>query len=296
MLPAVGLADRPKRGEHQRRTMKSSGTLGDLDLDWAALLRNTQVVNLDDVRNMQEAHRRLFRFEGPPAIAAFVRMFRLIGLFGHFAMSQKRFPVLNRAWADLQWILRNPDADEFSVASWAFLDLPVTDDGRTVAELFRAEIAPNHAEVGAFVDMTRASRYGIYVDDGGTRRSHRLRELVTGRRVTVTRGVDSEDGELFWTRIIDFGGMSFMLGDTRGWPPSQLATVTDMLIARLSAPRWMTAAASVADAYQNFMKMAGPYWLSMLYARSDHDPLLEPDHYLSYGRGTVPDLAPPHRE
>jgi len=133
------------------------------------------------------------------------------------------------------------------------------------------------------------------VDDGGTRRSHRPRELVTGRRVTVTHGVDSEDGELFWTRIVEWGGMTFMLGDTRGWPPSQRATVTDMVSARVSAPRWMAASASVMDAYQNFMKLSGPYWHSMLYARSDHDPLLEPDHYLNYGHGPVPDLALPQR-
>ena len=186
------------------------------DVNWAVLLRNAQVVNLDAVRTMKEAYRRLLHFEGPAPIGAFVRLFRLVHLFAFFAMDKKRFPVLNRAWADLTWVMKHPDLDEFAVNSWLILDLPVTDDGRTVAEVFAAEIAPDDTNLRAFVELTRRSRYGIYVDDGGTRQSQRLVELVTRRRLTVMRSVDSERGELIWTRIIDFGGMTFMLGDTRG--------------------------------------------------------------------------------
>ena len=263
------------------------------DVNWAALLSNAKVVNLDAVRTMKEAHRRLFRVEGPPGVAAFVRLFRLVGLFGFFAMHKKRFAVLNRAWADLQWVMKNPEADEFSVNSWLFLDLPVTDDGRTLAEAFAAEVAPDDTNLRSFVKMTRASRYGVYVDDGGTRQSQRLVELVTRQRVTVVRSVDSERGELVWARVIDFGGMQFLLGNTRGWPPSHRESVTDMLLDRLEDSRWATEGASEAEAYEQFMKFAGPYWLSVLYAQSDDDPVLAPDHYLNYQRGPVPDLAPP---
>ena len=223
------------------------------DVNWAALLRNAQVLNLEAVRTMKEAHRWLLHFEGPAPIGAFVRLFRLVHLFAFFAMDKKRFPVLNRAWADLQWVMKHPDLDEFAVNSWLILDLPVTDDGRTVAEVFAAEIAPDDTNLRAFVELTRRSRYGIYVDDGGTRQSQRLVELVTRRRLTVMRSVDSERGELIWTRIIDFGGMTFMLGDTRGWPPSHRGAVTEMLLDRLEVSRWATESASEAQAYEQFM-------------------------------------------
>ena len=270
--------------------MKSSTTAD--GLDWAAMLRNAKVVDLQAVRQMKEAHRALFRVEGPPEIGAFVRMFRLTSLFGFFAMEQKRFPVLNRAWADLQWILKHPEADEFSLASWLFFDLPMTEDGRTLVEVFGAEIAPENDDMRAFVEVARKSRYGIYTDAGGTRSSQRLLELVARRRATVTRGVDSDPGELFFTRVIESGGMKFMLGDTRGWPASHLESVTDMVIGRVSDSAWLTPESSPVEAYEKFMKLAGPYWFSMLYSQTDDDPVLEPVHYLSYSQGPVPDFAP----
>lgn len=226
-------------------------------------------------------------------IGGFVRMFRMLGLFAHLAMHEKRFPILNRAWVDLQRILQNPAADEFSVASWVFLDLPVTGDGKTVADVFAAEMAQYNADASAFVQVTRNSRYGVYVDDGGTRRTHRLVELVTRKRVTVRRGINVDPGELVWTRIIDWNGVKFMLGDSRGWPPAHRDAVTDMLLKRLVVPAWLTPGSPMVDAYERFMKLAGPYWLSMLYANNEADPVLEPLHYLSYARGPVPDLPVP---
>ena len=245
--------------------MKSS-TFTD-GMDWAALLRNAKVVDLQAVREMMEAHRSLFRFDGPPEIGAFVRL----------------------------WILKHPEAGEFSIASWLYFDLPVTDDGRTVVEVFAAEIAPENDELRAFVDVARKSRFGIFADAGGTRSSHRLLELVTRRRVTVTRGVDHDPGELFFTRVVDWAGMKFMLGDTRGWPASHLGSVTDMILSRVEVSTWRATVSSVADAYEKFMKLGGPYWFSVLYSLGDDDPVLEPSHYLTYEHGPVPDLAPPQR-
>ena len=82
--------------------------------DWPKLLRNTKVVDLAAVREMQAAHRALFDFQGPPEIGHFVRLYRLTCLLGFIFMQSKRFPILNRAFADLQWVQRNPAADEFS--------------------------------------------------------------------------------------------------------------------------------------------------------------------------------------
>ena len=256
--------------------------MSETDLNWALLLRNTQVVKLKAIREMKAAHAALFRFEGPREIGEFVRLFRLVSLFAHFAMSEARFPILNRAWADLERFTSHPEADEFTATSWMFLDLPVTDDHRTIAEVFAAEIAPDNPDVKRFVDVVRASRHGVYVDAGGTRSSHRLVELITRRRVTLLRGVDAEPGELFWTRIIEWRGTRFMLGDTRGWPASRREQVTDMLVGRLVTSPWQVPGASNEAVYERFMKMAGPYWLSLVYIRSDDDPVLEPTHIERY--------------
>lgn len=264
--------------------------MSETDLNWALLLRNTQVVNLAAVREMKAAHAALFRFKGPPEIGEFVRLFRLVGLFAHFAMSEGRFPILQRAWADLERFTSHPEADEFTGTNWMFLDLPVTDDHRTIAEVFAAEIAPNSAELKKFVEVVRTSRYGVYVDAGGTGSSHRLVELITRRRVTVMRGVHCGPGELFWTRIIEWRGTRFMLGNTRGWPGSRQEQVTDMLIDRLVTSPWQAPGTSNEAVYERFMKMTGPYWLSVVFLRSDDDPVLEPTHFERYLRaGVEPD-------
>ncbi|MCC6810750.1 MAG: hypothetical protein IT381_25195 [Deltaproteobacteria bacterium] len=270
--------------------MKSATADG---LDWAALLRNAKVVDLAAVRQMREAHRALFSFDGPPEIGAFVRLFRLTGLFAFFAMEQRRFPILNRAFADLQWVAQHPDADEFVLASWLYFDLPVTEDGRTLVEAFAAEIAPENEDMRRFVNITTKSRFGIYADTGGTRSTHRLQELLTRRRVTVTRGVDADPGELFFARIIDTGGMRFMLGNTRGWPASYVGTVTAMMMTRIAAS--VAAEEAVGEAHEKFMKLSGPYWFSVLYTASDDDLVLDPEHHLTYRDGPVPELSLPSR-
>lgn len=263
------------------------------DVNWAALLRNAEVVDLAAVREMKEAHRRLLDAPGPPPVAAFVRLFRLVNLFALFALQKKRFPVLNRAWADLQWVMKHPELDEFAVNGWLLFDLPVTDDGRTVVEVFAAEIAPDDGGLRAFVEEARRSRYGIYVDDGGTGSSQRLVELLTRRRRMVVRSASHVRGELIWTRIIEHGGMTFMLGDTRGWPPPYRDQVADMLVDRIEDSRWADETDSPEAAYEQFMKLSGPYWFSVLFSRSDRDPVLMPDHYLAYRKGPVPDFVVP---
>ncbi len=263
------------------------------DLDWAALLRDVNVVDLDAVREMQAAHSALFHFEGPPGIREFVRMFRLLHFYAIVALSEKKYPVLNRAWDDLRWVMNHPEIDEFSVNSWLFLDLPVADDGRTLAEEFAATVAMGDEGAANFARITKSSHHRIYVDAGGTGPFQTLVDLITGEKVTVTRGTDAERGELIWTRVIEYGGMKFMLGNSRGWPPSQRNAVTAMLRDRLDEFEFTMELTGKTQVYEQFMKLAGPYWLSILYAQSDSDPLYAPEHFLSYEEGEVPEFVPP---
>ena len=258
--------------------------------DWSKLFRNTKVVDLAAVREMQEAHGALFDFEGPPEIGHFVRLFRIASLFGFISMQSKRFPILNRAFADLQWVQRHPAADEFSVNSYLFLDLPVTEDGRTVADVFAAEVGQGDPAATAFGAVVRASRYGLYQDVGGTGRSQRLQELLTGRRVTVMRSINGDPSEVFWTRIIEWGGARFMLGDVRSLPGSKKHAAMEMLRDRLAGSRWWSPGLSEAAVYEKFMKLACPYWFSVFYSQSEQNPILQPDHDLRYQQGPVPAL------
>jgi hypothetical protein len=83
-----------------------------------------------------------------------------------------------------------------------------------------------------------------------------------------------------------------MLGNTRGWPGRHREQVLDTLVGRIIESPWDGPGIPGDAAYEQFMRWAGPYWLSLFFIRSDDDPVLEPTHYETYREGPVPDYGP----
>jgi hypothetical protein len=111
-----------------------------------------------------------------------------------------------------------------------------------------------------------------------TKTAGTFRELFTGRELSVFRSVDEyESGEIFLTRMITVGGHTFMFGNPKCFPRDRKRQIEEMVRDKMC----FFDPAPVAAAYETFMKLAGPYWMSCV--TSDQDaPILDPDHYQTY--------------
>lgn len=72
-------------------------------------------------------------------------------------------------------------------------------------------------------------------------------------------------------------GEVFFFGDPKGFPSESKEAIEDMV----SAKRFYVDDKPTVGAYEKFMKMAGPYWMSCV-TKDDNLPILDPDHYLTY--------------
>lgn len=84
-------------------------------------------------------------------------------------------------------------------------------------------------------------------------------------------------GEIFLTRMIHLDGQVFLFGHPHGFPADYKKHLEDMIQDKL----FYFPGASTNVRYEQFMKLAGPYWMSCV-TQNDALPILSPDHYLTY--------------
>ena len=86
-----------------------------------------------------------------------------------------------------------------------------------------------------------------------------------------------ESGEIFLTRLVEIGGKIYSFADPKCWPKEYKLQLENMIINKL----FYFEASSIEEQYEQFMKYAGPYWMSCVIPDQDF-PILQPDHYLTY--------------
>lgn len=73
------------------------------------------------------------------------------------------------------------------------------------------------------------------------------------------------------------GAHTFMFGNPKGFPQERKRQIEEMVRDKMC----FFEPAPIPAAYETFMKLAGPYWMSCV--TSDQDaPILDPDHYRTY--------------
>jgi hypothetical protein len=243
-------------------------------------------LSFGDLRNFKRFYEliRADDIAAPTTVKRVYRAFRFLHFFGAALIQEGRHPALNRCWEDLRE--RFGDLPMFDdgifIESWIFMDFPLDTTGRTVLDEFAAfcaSAAPDvMVEIGPFIESAKRSRLGLHQETMSTGRLTKYKELFTGNVVSTLRSVpDYEPGEIFLGRIIQSGNDRFLLGDPKNWP----ATHREALLSTVSNRLLVVPGSSIAEQYEQFMKLSGPYWMSCVSGDFD-DEILDPDHWRDY--------------
>jgi hypothetical protein len=255
---------------------------------WLSMVPGGKVLptmTLDQLRSIKEAHALLTEtFPGPPIVGYAIRSFRFCEMFAIASIVENKLPALTRCWKDLERLFMRDAAfrEGYFVPSWILFDFPCDADRRTALDHFDGflEGCGRREQFGAFLRAMRGTRLGLYQEIMRTGSTARYRELFTERVIDVFPSIErGGPGEIVLGRVVELEGQLYFWGDVKAFPAEARASIEDMVAGKLFY--FADEASTPVGLYQAFMKLAGPYWMSVV-ASNDKLPILDPDHCLTY--------------
>ena len=246
-------------------------------------------MTLEQLSAMKNVHALLTaKFDGPPVLGYAIRSFHFLEMFGAACIVQNKYAALNRCHQELERLFgKDPAfAEGLFVPSWVLMDFPCEPGGATVLDHFEQFLAGSGQlePFRTFIDAARASRLGLYQSVLRSQEVARFRELFTQRVVDAHPSLEpGEPGEMVLGRLMELDGQIYFWGDVKAFPAGARAAIEEMVLDRLADTGLLEADPSAQ--YEAFMKLGGPYWMSVV-ASDDRLPILPPDHYRTYQDGT----------
>ncbi len=257
---------------------------------WMSMVPGGKVLpsmTLEQLRSVKVNHRLLTEgFPGPPVIGYSIRSFRFLRLFALACIAEDKHPALTRCWKELDRLfMRDPAlSNEFFVPSWVLFDFPCGPARQTVLDHFQrfAEEAGRAEHFAPFIEAAAGSRLGLYQEVLRSGSQIKYRELLSGRVVYAHASIESgSSGEIVLGRLVELDGQNYFFGDVQTFPAGHRAHIEGMVERKLFCVE--DEATSADELYETFMRLAGPYWMSVV-ASNEATPILDPDHYRSYHR------------
>lgn len=255
---------------------------------WHALVPGGKILpsmTLEQLRAVKDMHAQLTAgFEGPKVIGYAIRAFRFLEMFGAACILENKHPALTRCHTELESLFsRDPAfAGGMFVSSWMLMDFPCGPGGATALDHFEQFLAGNGQveHFRLFIDAARASRLGLYQSVLRSTEVARFREMFTQRVVDAYPSIEpGAPGEIVLGRIMTLDGQVYFWGEVKAFPAESHETIENMVLDRLLDAGLLDPDPS--PMYEEFMKLAGPYWMSIT-AKNEQLPILDFDHYRSY--------------
>lgn len=253
--------------------------------DWMKILPiSPDKLSFAELKNFKEFDELLKGedLKGPTGWQEYMKNFRWLQFFAIASIEENKYPVLTKCWNDLNHKFMNDPIfdDGVFIESWIYFNLPLDDLGETLLdkyEIFLKESGQLET-FNSFLKEMKKSRLGLYEETMSSEKVTKFKELFTGNVISTVRSVpDYGKGEIFLTRIVEFNGDFFQFGDPKCWPQNYKNQLEDMILNKL----FYFDGKSINNKYENFMKLAGPYWFSCVTTDSNIE-IHEPDHYLVY--------------
>jgi len=255
---------------------------------WLEALKSIKIdpnqLGLKELKAFKDVDRYLNEpIRGPKECEYLIRCFRFLTSFALIAIYEKRFPSLSNCWEELDRLFIHEEIfnDEVFVQSWIFCDFPLNREKKTVLDYFEdivSEKADSFKNFKYFIDCMKNSRLGLYEEILSSSKVIKLRELLTGKILKVENTIPTyNSGEIFLIRLVEIGEKIYLFGDPKCWPKEYKSQLENMITAKL----FYFEGSSIEEKYKQFMKYAGPYWMSCV-VPDPECPILQPDHYLTY--------------
>jgi hypothetical protein len=265
-----------KRKIHQKRSPA-----------WLEALKRIKIVpnqlHFNELKAFKDVDRYLTEpIRGTKEWEYLIRCFRFLTSFALITIYEKQFPSLSNCWEELERLFIHEEIfdDEIFVQSWIFCDFPFGSEKKTVLDYFEDFVEKTDVlnNFQYFIDRMRTSRLGLYQEILSSKKTIKFRELFTDKIIKIENTIhDYERSEIFLTRLVEIEGKIYSFGDPKCWPKEYKSQLENMVKVKL----FYFEAPSIEEQYEQFMKYAGPYWMSCVVPNQEC-PILQPDHYLTY--------------
>ena len=220
--------------------------------------------------------------DGPEGWSYCTKGFRFLTAFSMVCLFENRYPPFTKCWNELNKYFMNEEIfdDGIFVPAWIFINFPFGKNGESIIyyfSIFLETEVQNH-DFDYFVEIMRGSRFGLYQEILSSKKTTKFRELITGKTINTLRSIDHyEKGEIFLTRLVEYKGNIFQFGNPKCWPSHYKFQLENNIKNKLE----FYEGKSIKEKYDNFMRIAGPYWMSCVTTNTSFS-ILEPDHYKYY--------------
>lgn len=265
-------------------------------MNWEKILPEGITVGdltLDDCRNFKNIYELMKSIKndvkGPEGYRIFYEFMHHLLFYAICCIEEKKFPSLNKCWDALSPLFLDSDYDnDWLVFCWMFCDFPLNIKTKEVLlDHFTkflsdmTDLPPDfHKHLRNFYSIMKSSRLGLYQEILSTSKTTKYIELFTKNVISTVRSVPYyESGEIFLTRIVSYAGDSFSIHNSMNFPATLKNHVEGMVRNKM---HFITSTKNEIADYEQFMKLAGPYWMSSTHATAKSDQILSPDEYEFY--------------
>lgn len=243
-------------------------------------------IPLNDLRQFQEFEKTVQAAMKsydhlPPTVAFGMRSFHKIEMLGIALIMSGDYPAAQRCLDDVMKRFNSDSAftDGVTLLAWVLFNFPIRPNGNTVASEVLRQSPDLAAELSLFVDALNRSRLGLYEVIHDARETCKIKELFTGTEVTLNQTLGGvKRGNIAVVRVIKLMDQYWSFGDTNEFPAERRTTIENMVADKMDV---YFPAKHPAKSYELMMRLAGPYWFSVVAHDFDSD-ILNTDHYLSY--------------
>jgi hypothetical protein len=222
--------------------------------------------------------------ELPDEISYAMRCFLKLQMLGMASTNEQQLGGAKRCLDHLMKDFNNDSSfsDGITILSWFLFNFPTQPHGLLIAnEVIRSapELA---AELEPFVTEGVRSRLGLYEVRINSKKSSKLKELFTGNNINLSHPLETPPGDIALLRVMKIKGGTWVFGDTKEFPANKKEEIIDMVSKKMTMyfphddPK---------KSYDAMMRLAGPYWFSIVASDDYQGGILDPDYYTSYYHG-----------
>ncbi|MEI8026859.1 MAG: hypothetical protein WCI18_10975 [Pseudomonadota bacterium] len=218
---------------------------------------------------------------GPKYFTEAIHNWRQFFILSMCSIHTDEFPPLTQCWKELEERFGDSFSDEVFMACCILADFQFGKQNLSLAEKI---ISDGPEDLRDFGDQIARSRLGVYQILDINNDFLTLQEFFTDKVISVFHKLEEpEKGQICLARVLTAGDHKFLFGETHCWPSENKSQIFNMMLDKMSLycleVTKKESESLLSTRYEKFMKISGPYWMSIVGEADYFADVIMPDFY-----------------
>lgn len=218
---------------------------------------------------------------GPKYFTEAIRNWRQFFILCMTSIHTDEFPPLTQCWNELEERFGDSFSDEVFMASCILADFQFGKENLSFADRL---ISSEPEELQDFAAQIARSRLGVYQILDIKNNFLTLKEFFTDKVISVFHMLEEpEKGQICLARVLTARNHKFVFGEIHCWPSENKSQIFNMIVDKISLycldATKNGSESRLSAQYEKFMKISGPYWMSIVGETDFFADVIMPDFY-----------------